>query len=87
MKEITSLLNAREAASLLGIKLATLRKWTYERRIPCIRLGRRVLYNPEALKRIIRAGEQPALRPLNGQGQDKLPSPGKEGEDTKDRAA
>ncbi len=65
MKEISSLLSARQAASLLGIKLATLRKWTYERRIPCVRLGRRVLYDPEALKRVIRDGQQPALRPLN----------------------
>ena len=73
MKEISSLLSARQAASLLGIKLATLRKWTYQRRIPCIRLGRRVLYNPEALKRIIRAGEQPALRPLNGSGHNTHP--------------
>ncbi len=64
MKEISSLLSARQAASLLGIKVATLRKWTYERRIPCVRLGRRVLYDPNALKRVIRAGEQPALRPL-----------------------
>lgn len=73
MKEISSLLSARQAASLLGIKLATLRKWTHERRIPCIRLGRRVLYDPEALERVIRAGEQPVLRPLNGSGHNTHP--------------
>ena len=68
MKELRSLIGAKDAAKLLGIKLATLRKWSAERRVPYVRLGRRVLYNPEALKRIIRAGEQPALRPLNGSG-------------------
>ena len=68
MEENQSLLSARQAASTLGIKLSTLRKWTYQRRIPCIRLGRRVLYDPKALRRIIRAGERKALRPLNGSG-------------------
>ena len=68
VEENQSLLSARQAANMLGIKLSTLRKWTYQRRIPCIRLGRRVLYDPKALKRIIRAGEQRALRPLNGSG-------------------
>ncbi len=69
MKELTSLLNAEETATLLGIKVAKLRKWTHERRIPCVRLGRRVLYYHAALKRVIRAGQQPALRPLNGSSQ------------------
>ncbi len=73
MKELTSLLNAEETASLLGIKVSTLRKWTHERRIPCVRLGRRVLYDPEALRRVIRAGEQPARRPLNGSGHNTHP--------------
>ena len=72
MEKSQPLLSARQAANMLGIKVSTLRKWTYQRRIPCIRLGRRVLYDPKALKRIIRAGEKPALRPLNGPRQDTL---------------
>src|SRR5689334_18824687 len=39
----TRLLNASEAATLLGIKLSTVRQWTYQRRLPCIRIGGRTV--------------------------------------------
>lgn len=45
--------NAVEAAEMLGISERTLWKWTREKRIPSVKVGRRVLYSVEALRRFI----------------------------------
>ncbi len=65
-QELEPLLGVREAATVLGIATGTLRRWTYERRVECVRLGRRVLYRPSALKRLIQANERKALQPFDG---------------------
>jgi excisionase family DNA binding protein len=61
------LLDIREAAALLALQPATLRRWTFTRRIPSVRLGlRAVRYRRSELLRFIAAGERPALRPIDG---------------------
>ena len=45
------LLSAQEAAQYLNLSLHTLRTWVCERRIPFIKLGRRVLFRQEDLAR------------------------------------
>lgn len=55
-------------AQYLGLQPSTLRRWIYERRIPVVKLGRRVLIRQETLDDLIRKGERPALRALRPQG-------------------
>lgn len=54
------LLTAAEAAALLGVKVSTVRQWTYQRRIPYVRLagGRAVRYLPSELLRLINKWRQ-----------------------------
>ncbi len=59
------LLRCSELAALLNVRSSTIRKWTYQRRIPCIRLagGRAVRYRLSDCEKLIRAGLRPAMRP------------------------
>lgn len=54
------LLTAAEAAALLGVKVSTVRQWTYQRRIPYVRLagGRAVRYLLSELLRLINKWRQ-----------------------------
>lgn len=47
------LIDAREAASLLGIHLSTLYTWCEEERVPFVRLGRALRFDPTDLQRWI----------------------------------
>lgn len=44
------LLNVPEAASLLRLSPHTLYRWVFQGRVPVVRLGRRLLFDPEALR-------------------------------------
>lgn len=59
---IDQLLTAAEAAAFLGLKTATIRRMTFEKRIPCCRpTGRRaVRYRLRDLQDLVRMGSQPA---------------------------
>jgi len=56
------LLTADEAAALLGLKVATIRRMTYTRELPCVRpTGRRaVRYRLSDLEALLRMRRQPA---------------------------
>ncbi len=56
--EKETLFNANEAAKLLGVKLSTIRAWTFQKLLPCVRLGRAVRYRPEDIEKIQRKGLQ-----------------------------
>lgn len=58
------LLTCSQLATLLNVRPSTIRKWTFQRRIPCVRLagGRAVRYRLSDLEKLIRAGVRPALR-------------------------
>ena len=47
------LLNLDQAAALLNLPPSTLRTWAWERRVPCVKLGRRRLFRREDLERWI----------------------------------
>ena len=49
-----------DAARYLGLQPSTLRRWIYERRIPVVKLGRRVLVKAGVLEELIQRGERPA---------------------------
>ena len=54
------LLDLREAAIELRLSLATLRAWTRQRKLPLVRLGRRVFLRREDLEKLIAHGMQRA---------------------------
>jgi excisionase family DNA binding protein len=43
--------NVEEAAAVLGVSPHTVRAWLRQRRLPYLKLGRRVLLDPEAVER------------------------------------
>jgi excisionase family DNA binding protein len=56
------LLRVDEAADLLGVKPATLYQWTYQRRIPVVKLmGRALRFRESDLQKLIAEGMRPAL--------------------------
>jgi excisionase family DNA binding protein len=50
-----NLLNIADAAQLLGISRHTLNGWVSKRKVPFVKLGRRTLFNPADLERVIKA--------------------------------
>jgi excisionase family DNA binding protein len=50
---IIQLLSAKVTAQKLGVALPTLRAWCSQRRIPYLKLGRRVLFDPVELEKFI----------------------------------
>ena len=58
------LLNCAQLAARLNVRPATIRAWTSQRRIPCVKLGARaVRYRESDCHSLIR--DVPALRPLS----------------------
>ena len=57
-QEQPMLINTTRAASLLGISTRKLWTMTHSGEVPHTKLGRRVLYPPEALKRFIEDSTQ-----------------------------
>ncbi len=54
MKAILSnLLPLRKAAEVLGVKPNTLYEWVSRRQIACVRLGRRIMFDPSDLEKIV----------------------------------
>ena len=51
---MADLLNLREGAKELHLSIHTLRSWTYQKRIPFVRLGRRVLLRREDLEALVK---------------------------------
>jgi excisionase family DNA binding protein len=48
------LLDIEKAAEVLGIHVATLYRWARAKRVPCIRMGPRVIrFDPRALERFL----------------------------------
>jgi len=48
-----SLLSLEEGAKELKISIHTLRSWTYQKRLPIVKLGRRVLVKREDLENFV----------------------------------
>ncbi len=52
---MNDLLSVKDAAKRLGISNHTLNGWVSKRKVPFVKLGRRTLFNPMDLERIIKA--------------------------------
>jgi excisionase family DNA binding protein len=65
--------NCREAAAALSISLRTLWTLTNEGRVPCVRIGRSVRYDPEDIRRWIQS--QKTGTSLPGQSENNLDVP------------
>ena len=53
------LVDEREAAEVLGLKIATLRRWRWAgSSLPFIRIGRAIRYSPSDLQAFIEAGRR-----------------------------
>ena len=50
---MAELLDLREGAKELKLSIHTLRAWTYQKRIPFVRLGRRILLRREDLEALV----------------------------------
>ena len=57
------LLTARMAGAYTGLGERYIRRLRAERRIPCVRIGGRLLFDPDDLDRLIESHRQPAARP------------------------
>lgn len=66
MSIVAILLTVFEAAELLAVKPATLRKWIYQRRIGSVRLGRAVRLKRTDVEALIRRGDRPAITTIDG---------------------
>jgi excisionase family DNA binding protein len=50
-----NLLSVARTAALIGISPHTLRSWLRQRRLPHVRLGRRILFDPRDLEEFVAA--------------------------------
>ncbi len=53
-------LTVEEAAKYFGVQKSTIYSWAWRRKIPSVKMGRRLLFNQEDLDRIIEAGKREA---------------------------
>jgi len=49
----TELLDPREAAKAMRCSIHTVRAWTFQRKLPVVRLGRKVLFRREDIENFI----------------------------------
>jgi excisionase family DNA binding protein len=67
---MANLLSVNDAAHRLGISRHTLNCWVSKRKVPFVKLGRRTLFNPADLDRMIKAATvEPRLQRKNGDEQ------------------
>ena len=59
---LDKLLTVEQAAERLALKPSTLYAWSYERRIPTIKLGRSLRFKESDIQKLIKRSERPALR-------------------------
>lgn len=57
---MSQLLTVKQAANLLSLKVATIRNWLYQRRLPCVRCGRAVRIPADAIAQFIERNTVPA---------------------------
>ncbi len=52
------LVSVEEAAKYLGVQKSTIYSWAWRRKIPSVKMGRRLLFDREDLDRMIEAGKR-----------------------------
>jgi excisionase family DNA binding protein len=53
------LLNLQETAKTLRVSIHTIRSWTFQRKLPVVKLGRRCLYRRKDLENFIECNVKP----------------------------
>ncbi len=56
------LLTPKEVSDKLGIKLSTVYRWAWSRRISVVKVGSALRFRPSDIERLVREGFRPALR-------------------------
>jgi len=54
------LISVEEAARYFGVQKSTIYSWAWRRKIPSVKMGRRLLFDREDLDRMIEAGKREA---------------------------
>ena len=52
------LLTVEEAAKYFGVQKSTIYSWAWRRKIPSVKMGRRLLFDQEDLDRMMEAGKR-----------------------------
>jgi len=52
------LISVEDAARYLGVQKSTIYSWVWRRKIPSVKMGRRLLFDQEDLDRMIEAGKR-----------------------------
>jgi len=52
------LISVAEAAKYFGVQKSTIYSWAWRRKIPSVKMGRRLLFDQEDLDRMIEAGKR-----------------------------
>jgi len=52
------LISVEDAARYLGVQKSTIYYWAWRRKIPSVKMGRRLLFDQEDLDRMIEAGKR-----------------------------
>ncbi len=52
------LISVADAAKYLGVQKSTIYSWAWRRKIPSVKMGRRLLFDQEDLDRMIEAGKR-----------------------------
>ena len=54
----TRLISVEETAKYLGVQKSTIYSWAWRRKIPSVKMGRRLLFDQEDLDRMFEAGKR-----------------------------
>jgi excisionase family DNA binding protein len=52
------LISVEDAAKYFGVQKSTIYSWAWRRKIPSVKMGRRLLFDREDLDRVIEAGKR-----------------------------
>ncbi len=70
MSSTRNLIDVKDAARMLGLARSTLYEWARFRRVPHIRLGDRLLFDPADLQAFVRRRRVPSLEDFSRRGSD-----------------
>ncbi len=77
MNSSGDLVHIKDAARMLGLAVSTLYGWVRDRRIPCVRLGDRLLFDPADLQAFVESQRVPGSD--GSQRPARLPTPEPDG--------
>ena len=58
MSTVKRLISVEETAKYLGVQMSTIYSWAWRRKIPSVKIGRRLLFDREDLDRMIESGKR-----------------------------